>query len=66
MNLICKNDVFVNAFVSTQASTEFLSMDIERTAAKAFDEFDKDIVENPKTKLKVQQEFQPDSQIEKF
>ncbi len=29
MNLICKNDAFMNAFVSTQAATMFLSMDIE-------------------------------------
>jgi len=54
MNLICKNDVFMNAFVNTQIATEFLSMDIEKTAAKAFEAFEKDIVENPKTKLKVQ------------
>lgn len=53
MNLICKNDVFMNAFVNTQIATEFLSMGIDKATAKAFDEFDKDIVENPKTKLKV-------------
>lgn len=53
MNLICKKDTFMNAFVSTQVVTDFLSMDIEKTAAKAFEAFDKDIVENPKTKLKA-------------
>ena len=41
LSLICKNDVFMNAFVSTQVATEFLSMDIEKTLEKAFNEFKK-------------------------
>jgi len=41
LNLICKNDAFMNAFVSTQVATEFLSMDIEKTLEKAFEEFGK-------------------------
>jgi len=41
MNLICKNDVFMNAFVNTQIATEFLSMDIEKRLQKSFEEFEK-------------------------
>ena len=43
MNLICKNDAFMNAFVNTQAATMFLSMDIQKSVAKAFDEFEQEI-----------------------
>lgn len=45
LSLICKNDAFMNAFVSTQVVTEFLSMDIEKSLAKAFDEFGKSAVD---------------------
>jgi len=41
LSLICKNDPFMNAFVSTQVATELLSMDIEKTLEKAFEEFEK-------------------------
>jgi len=53
MNLICEKDAFLNAFANTQIATELLSMDIAKTTAKAVEEFEKDIVENPKTELKV-------------
>jgi len=53
MNLICRNDAFMNAFVNTQIATEFLSMGIDKATAKAFEEHDKDIVGDPKTQLKV-------------
>jgi len=53
MNLICKNDVFMNAFVNAQIVAEFLSMNIDKATAKAFEEFDKDIVKNPATQLKA-------------
>jgi hypothetical protein len=39
MNLVCKNDVFMNAFVNTQVVTEFLSMDIKDIATQALQEF---------------------------
>lgn len=41
MNLICKNDAFMNAFVNTQAALMFLDLDIEISLAKAFEEFEK-------------------------
>ena len=53
MNLICKNDVFMNAFVNAQIVAEFLSMNIDKATAKAFEEFDKDIIKNPTTQLKA-------------
>lgn len=34
MNLICKNDAFMNAFVNTQIATVFLNMDIENLLLK--------------------------------
>jgi len=43
MNLICKNDAFMNAFVNTQITTVFLSMDIEKSLDKAYEEFEKKI-----------------------
>lgn len=43
MNLICKNDAFMNAFVNTQIATVFLNMDIEKSLIKAIDEFEKKI-----------------------
>jgi len=43
MNLICKNDAFMNAFVNTQAAAVFLNMDIEKSLIKAIDEFEKKI-----------------------
>ncbi|MBU1124565.1 MAG: hypothetical protein KKC84_00895 [Candidatus Omnitrophica bacterium] len=40
MNLVCKNDVFMNAFVNTQVVSEFLTMDIEDTLKKTFENFE--------------------------
>jgi len=40
LNLICKNDAFMNAFVNTQVVNEFLQMDIEKTVEASFNEFD--------------------------
>ncbi|MFH1848392.1 MAG: hypothetical protein ABH825_04160 [Candidatus Omnitrophota bacterium] len=36
LSMICKSDAFMNAFVSTQAATEFLDMDIEKALESAF------------------------------
>jgi len=36
LNMICKKDSFVNAFVNTQVAIEFLSLDIEQRLALAF------------------------------
>lgn len=41
MNLVCKNDVLINAFVNTQIVSEFLAMDIEDAIVKSVNEFDK-------------------------
>lgn len=41
LNLICKNDAFLNAFVNTQIATEFLALDIEKRLEKSFREFEK-------------------------
>ena len=41
LNLICKNDAFMNAFVVTQIITEFLSMDVEKVLKASFDSFEK-------------------------
>ena len=43
MNLICKNDAFMNAFVNNQIVTEFLNMDIEKKLEESFKEFEKNI-----------------------
>ncbi len=40
MNLVCKNDVFMNAFVNTQIVSEFLTMDIEGTIKKSIESFE--------------------------
>lgn len=40
LNLICKNDAFMNAFVSTQIATEFLSMDIDKILESSFNSFE--------------------------
>ena len=40
LNLVCKNDAFVNAFVNTQLVTEFLIHE-EDILAKSFDDFEK-------------------------
>jgi hypothetical protein len=40
LNLVCKNDAFVNAFVNTQLVTEFLIHE-EEILAKSFDDFEK-------------------------
>ena len=39
LNLVCKNDAFVNAFVNTQLVTQFLK-NIENILGKSFDEFE--------------------------
>ena len=41
LNLVCKNDVFTNAFVNTQLVGDFLSMNMENALAKSFNEFEK-------------------------
>lgn len=43
LNLICKNDAFMNAFVNTQTISTFLSMDIENHLIQKFMEFEKKI-----------------------
>jgi len=43
LSLICKNDVFMNAFVTTQVATEFLSMDIEKRLEASFDNFEREL-----------------------
>jgi hypothetical protein len=40
LNLVCKNDAFVNAFVNTQLVTKFL-VNIEGILTKSFDDFEK-------------------------
>lgn len=40
LNLVCKNDAFVNAFVNTQLVTQFL-VNIDDILMKSFDEFEK-------------------------
>ena len=40
LNLVCKNDAFVNAFVNTQLVTQFL-INIEDILTKSFDEFER-------------------------
>jgi hypothetical protein len=40
LNLICRNDAFVNAFASTHIAAQFLYTDIEETLQKSFDAFD--------------------------
>ena len=37
MNLACKNDVFMNAFVNTQLITQILSLDFDKTITEQFD-----------------------------
>lgn len=41
LNLICKNDAFMNAFVNTHTTLMLLDLDIEDALSKAFDEFEK-------------------------
>lgn len=41
MNLVCKNDVFMNAFVNTQVVSELLTMNIEDAIAKSIEGFEK-------------------------
>jgi len=41
LNLVCKNDAFMNAFVKTQLVTEFLTMNIDNILTKSFAEFEK-------------------------
>jgi len=40
LNLVCKNDAFVNAFVNTQLVTQFL-VNIESILTKSFDDFER-------------------------
>ena len=40
LNLVCKNDAFVNAFVNTQLVTQFL-IDIDDILTKSFSDFEK-------------------------
>lgn len=40
MNLVSRNDVFINAFVKTQVVSEFLSMDIESAIDKSVSDFE--------------------------
>jgi hypothetical protein len=39
LNLVCKNDAFVNAFVNTQLVTQFL-INIEDILTKSFNDFE--------------------------
>ncbi len=39
LRLICKNDAFLNAYVSTHISSEFLTMDIDKMIQTSLDEF---------------------------
>jgi len=41
LNLVCKNDAFMNAFVNTQIVSEFLDMDIGKTIQESISEFEK-------------------------
>lgn len=41
LNLICKNDAFMNAFVNTHTMLILLDLDVESSLARAFDEFEK-------------------------
>jgi hypothetical protein len=40
MNLVCKNDAFMNAFVNTQIVSQFLAMNIEDTIKKSLERFE--------------------------
>lgn len=40
LNLVCKNDAFMNAFVNTQLVTEFLSMGIRESLNQSFENFE--------------------------
>ncbi|MFC1807094.1 hypothetical protein ACFL0T_01855 [Candidatus Omnitrophota bacterium] len=44
LNLICKNDAFMNAFVNTTLVAEFLSMDIEQILTQSFEDFEKELI----------------------
>jgi len=46
LNLVCKNDAFMNAFVSTQIATEFLSMNIDEALTKAVETFGKEAADS--------------------
>jgi len=46
LNRVCKNDAFINAFVSTQMATEFLQMGIDKMLAESVKEFEKAVIEN--------------------
>lgn len=41
LNLVCKNDAFMNAFINTQIASEFLTMNIEDIIKKSIDGFEK-------------------------
>jgi hypothetical protein len=40
LNMVCKNDAFLNAFANTQITGLFLSMDMEDVLKKSFDKFE--------------------------
>ncbi|MDD2703261.1 MAG: hypothetical protein PHC33_04585 [Candidatus Omnitrophica bacterium] len=40
LNMVCKNDAFLNAFTNTQITGLFLSMDMEDVLKKSFDKFE--------------------------
>jgi len=41
LNLICKKDAFLNAFVNTHVATEFLKTDMNKILTESFAEFEK-------------------------
>jgi hypothetical protein len=41
MSLICRNDAFLNAFVSTQSTIACLALDMPKTVSEAFQAFDR-------------------------
>jgi len=43
MNLICKNDAFMNAFVNAQIGIEFLSLNMEGILKESFENFEKNL-----------------------
>jgi len=40
LNMVCKNDAFLNAFANTQITSLILSMDMEEVLKKSFDKFE--------------------------
>jgi len=56
MALISKNDAFMNAFIKMHSGLTFLTMDmdIEKTVEAAFQEFEKSLLEVPKSNLQIE------------